>query len=205
MRLKSLALWGAASVILAGCSQSKPPDTLLDGAMVDRKLTLTHAHHYTLLELDYGTHAEQARPGQLNKVQRCRAQLKLVVTSAKSACGSSPVNSTTGHYLTITMDLTSSDPARADVSNVVFDSGGRAFWGEGTMLLNSRASASVPQGVRCNPAPHVRVPGALSGHMILSFYADRQRGGERLGWLEGGFTSRGCGQKSDTVASIEQE
>ena len=65
------------------------------------------------------------------------------------------------------------------------------------------ARALLPREVRCNPAPGFLVPGTLSGHLILAFYADRRRGGDRLGWLEGDFISQGCGQKSDIVASIE--
>lgn len=204
MRPHLLALLGVA--LVAGCAEPPPLNTRLDGTLGERSLSLLRAYHHTLLELDYGSHFEQSRPGQLNRVQRCKAQLKLVLTSTGDACGTSlPLDGslTAAHTLTVTLDLTRPDPAGADVTDVVLSSGGRTFWGEGTMLLSKRARARVPREVRCNSAPGFLVPGTLSGHLILAFYADRRREGDRLGWLEGDFISHGCSQKSEIVASIE--
>ncbi len=201
----TLAILGVL-VVLPGCTGSRSPSTRLTGAIGERPLTLSRAHHHTLTELDHGSHAAQIRPGRLNKVQRCKAQLKLVVTGTRDGCRASlpPVGDpAAAHTLIVTLDLTSADPARANVTNVVLSSGGRAFWGEGTMLLSGNTLARLPRKVRCNPPPNVLFTEAITGHLILSFYADRKRGGERLGWLEGDFSSRGCSQKSDEVASIE--
>lgn len=197
---------GIALLTLTGCSGARPPGTRLDGAIGDRRLTLSTATHHTLLELDYGSRAERSGPGQRHRVQRCKAQLKLVLSGAGQSCGEIPGKDRrpASSRLTVGLDLRSSEPTRADVTNVVLTSRGRTFWGEGTMLLNTHARARVPRAVPCEPAPNVRVPGALSGHLILSFYADQGRSGDRLGWLEGDFFSHGCGHRSASLASISQ-
>ncbi len=162
----------------SGCSSRNP--TLLDGSMADRRLVLNHAHHHSLV----------AAPGS-------RAQLKLVLTSAAACAG--PPSGQAASALTVALDLASSDPARAEVTDVVFKAQGRSFWGKGTMLLSPAARAAVSRLARGASAG--QVPSSLSGHLILSFYADHRRGGDRLGWLEGDFHSRPC-EGAATVARL---
>ena len=184
-----------ASMACAGCSSSRSP-TRLDGSMVDRRLTLSHAHHHA--------HSEPAVDGRQvpGKVRGCRAQLKLVLTS-KAGCSGPLVGQPAARALTVALDLTTSDPTRAEVTDVVLRTRGRSFWGAGTMLLNPSARAAVSRMAHCRGASGDRGPSDLSGHLILSFYADRRRGGDRLGWLEGDFHSRSCDPEPDVVAQLE--
>lgn len=192
-----------AMMVSGACAESPPPGTRLQGTLGERQITLSVARHHTLLELDHGSHAQQSRPGQLNKVQRCSARLVLVLSSSGDGCSPRAGGPARSHTLKIPLDLTAADPTRATVTDARLVSGGRVFRGEGTLLLSTRSQARVPRKVRCNKTLDVgSIAGALSGHLVLSFYVGRH-GSDRLGWLEGDFLSRDCHDKNEIIASIE--